>query len=355
MLESQYPQGFPPCSPHQITHTTSRRPSIRLFATSLIALSLAFVAPAQAQKEITLNSFKSSSLWPIWVAQKQGLFAKQGLTIKNMYTANSVAQMVGLIKGDFEIVTTALDNVIAYAEGEGAPQAPKDADLIAFLGGTNGALSLVGRPDIMSVKELKDRDLAVDAIATGFSFVLREILARNGLGLDDYRLIPFGNTGARWQALRENKAAAGLLTPPITQAAIAQGYSTLANAADVLGGYQGTVAAIRRDWAKANADVVIAFIRGYRAGLDWLEAPANKQAAIDILRAEITETTPAAATENYQLMVANPKGFDPGGRIDRAGAKEVFDLRRRYGPPGKAAVDVGRFFDESYFERAIRP
>jgi ABC-type nitrate/sulfonate/bicarbonate transport system substrate-binding protein len=341
-----------------VTTTIIRRNAVLRHSLSLLAasvLALAFAAPAQAQKTITLNSFKSASLWPLWAAGKQGFFEKQGLTVKNVYTPNSVDQMVGLIKGEFDMVTTALDNVIAYAEGEGAPGAPKDADLVAVLGGNNGALSLIARGDIKSAKDLKDKDLAVDAIATGYSFVLRDILVRNGLGVNDYKLIPFGNTGARWQALREGKAVAGLLTPPISQAAVTAGYTNVANAADVLGGYQGTVAATRRDWAKSNADTVVAFIRGYRAGLDWLKAPANKQAAIDVLRAEIPETTPVAAEQNYAQLVADPKGFDAGGRIDAAGARQVLDLRRRYGPQGKTGTDVGRFIDESYFERAIKP
>jgi ABC-type nitrate/sulfonate/bicarbonate transport system substrate-binding protein len=330
------------------------RNSIQLVAISFVVLS-AFVAPAQAQKEITLNSFKSASLWPIWAAGKQGLFEKQGLTVKNIYTPNSVDQMVGLIEGKFDMITTAFDNVIAYAEGEGSPQAPKDADLIAFAGGNNGALSLIARPEIKSIKDLKDRDLAVDAIATGFSFVLREILARNGLSVNDYKFVAFGNTGARWQALRDNKAFAGLLAPPLSQLAVAQGYPKFADAAEVLGGYQGTVAATRRDWAKSNADTVVAFIRGYRAGLAWLRAPANKQTAIEVLRAEIPETTAAAGEQNYAILVADPKGFDPGVKIDQDGAKQVLELRRRYGPQGKSGRDIGRFIDESYFERAAKP
>ena len=330
------------------------RNSIQLVAISLVALATC-AAPAQAQKEITLNSFKSASLWPIWAAGRHGFFEKQGLIVKNIYTPSSVDQMVGLIEGKFDLVTTAFDNVIAYVEGEGAPQAPKDADLIAFMGGNNGALSLIARPEIKSIKDLKNRDLAVDAIATGFSFVLREILARSLLGVNDYKLVPFGNTGARWQALRDNKAFAGLLTPPLSQVAMAQGFPNLADAARVLGGYQGTVGAARRDWARSNADTIVAFIRGYREGLAWMRAPANKRAAIDVLRAEIPETTPAAAEQNYAILVADPKGFDAGGKIDPDGAKQVLELRRRYGPQGKSGIEIGRFIDESYFERAARP
>src|SRR5262245_3839225 len=281
----------------------------------LLTLPLAFAAPLQSQRrEITLNSFKSSSLWPIWAAQQQGFFAKEGLTIKNVYTATSTAQMIGLIKGEFNMVTTALDNVIAYAEGEGAPNAPKDADLVTVMGGNNGALTLVARPRIRSAQELVGHDLAVDAISTGFSFVLQEMLAKAGVAPGSYKLVPFGNTGARWQAMQDGKAVAGILTPPLSLTAVAQGYSKLGEAADVLGGYQGVVAAARRDWAKANADTVVAFIRGYRAGLAWLKAPANKAAALAVLRAENAGMTEASAEENYAMLVANPQGFDPGGK-----------------------------------------
>jgi ABC-type nitrate/sulfonate/bicarbonate transport system substrate-binding protein len=319
-----------------------------------LALTLTSNAHAQTTKQITINSFKSSSLWPIWAAQKQGFFEKQGLVTKNVYTANSVAQMVGLIKGDFEMVTTAFDNVIAYAEGEGSPTAPKDADLVAFLGGNNGALSLVAIPRIKNTKELAGQDLAVDAISTGFSFVLQDMLAKAGVARGDFKLVPFGNTGARLKAMEDSKAVAGLLTPPFSLAAVAKGYSNLGGAAEVLGGYQGVVAASRRDWVKNNPDTVIAFIRGYRAGLDWLKAPANKQAALAILQAEVPETTPAGAEQNYAMLVVNPKGFDPGGRIDAAGAKRVLELRRQYGPQGKPGADISRFIDESYYERAVK-
>jgi ABC-type nitrate/sulfonate/bicarbonate transport system substrate-binding protein len=322
----------------------------------MLALAPLFAtgAAAQSPKQITVNSFKGSNVWPIWAAQQQGFFAKEGLAIKNVYTANSVAQMTGLIKGEFDMVTTALDNVIAYAEGEGAPNAPKEADLAAVLGGNNGGLTLIGRPGIKNAAEFAGKDLAVDAISTGFSFVLQDMLARAGVKQGSYKLVAFGNTGARLKAMDEGKAVGAILTPPLSLGAVMRGYANLGDAASVLGGYQGSVAAARREWAKANADTVVAFIRGYRAGLAWLQAPANKQGALAILRAEMPEVDQAGAEENYTIQVADPKGFDPGGKLDLAGAKEVLSLRRQYGPQGKPATDIGRFIDESYYERALK-
>jgi ABC-type nitrate/sulfonate/bicarbonate transport system substrate-binding protein len=326
-----------------------------LLILAVSSIALASMTPAHAQKTITVNSFKGSNVWPIWAAQRQGLFAREGQAIRNLYTVSSTAQMIGLIKGEFELITTALDNVVAYDLGDGSPDAPRDADLIAFMGGNNGALSLIARPGIGGAKELAGKDLAVDAVSTGFSFVLQDMLARAGVAPGGYKLVPFGNTGARLQAMRDGKAAGAILTPPLSLAAVAQGYVNLGDAAGVLGGYQGSVAAARRDWAKANADTVVAFIRGYRAGLAWLQAPANRQASLDILRAEVPETTAAGAEENYAMMVANPHGFDPGGKLDLAGAKQVLALRRTYGPQGRPAADVSRFVDEGYFERATKP
>lgn len=316
-----------------------------------------FLAPASAQDKTKLhvNAFKSASIWPLWAAQKIGAFDKQGLDIDLSYPHGSKPQMTGLIEGKFDIVGTALDNVIAYSEGEGAPGTPKNADLIAFLGGDNGSLVLAVQPTIKAVKDLKGKVLAVDAVSTGFSFVLREILAHNGLKADDYTLKPFGASKARFVALQDGSAAGAMLSPPYNLIAPASGFPAIAEASAVLGGYQGTVSAARRDWAKQHRDLVIRYIRAWRAGLDWLTDAKNEQAAIVLLVSKFPQTTPPLARATYEKMVASGKAFDPGAKIDMAGAKTVFDLRRRYGPQGKSTGDVSRFIDESYFNAAIKP
>ena len=103
-----------------------------------------------------------------------------------------------------------------------------------------------------------------------------------------------------------------------------------------------------------NADTVVGVIRAYRQGLEWLKSPANKEAAIAILRAELPETTQAAGEETYSFLVAAPKGFDVGGKLDLAGAKHVLELRRKYGPEGKTGTDIARFIEESYFAQAAK-
>jgi ABC-type nitrate/sulfonate/bicarbonate transport system substrate-binding protein len=329
-----------------------------IFIGATIAAMTAFLtqAPAVAQDKtkITVNSFNSATIWPLWAAIKIGAFDKEGLIVNSVYTRDSKSQMTGVVEGKFDIITTAFDNVIAYSEGEGAPGTPKNGDLIAFLGGNDGSLALIAQPEIASVKDLKGKEIAVDAISTGFSFVLREILARNGLKNDDYKFTAFGATGARWKALQEKKAAAGLLTPPFTLIAPSRGFKNISDASAALGGYQGSVSATRRDYAKQHPDVIVRYIRAYRAGQDWLLNPANKTEAIALLVHEFPQTTPPLAEATYKMLVASHKGYDPGAKIIMAGAKTVFDLRRKYGPQGKPIKDVSHFIDESYFNTAIK-
>jgi ABC-type nitrate/sulfonate/bicarbonate transport system substrate-binding protein len=326
------------------------------FAVAAFAATLTLTPPALAQQKtkITVNSFNSATIWPLWAAKKIGAFDKQGLTVESVYTRNSKSQMSGVIEGKYDIITTAFDNVIAYSEGEGAPGTPKDGDLIAFLGGNDGSLALIAQPEIKSVKDLKGKDLAVDAISTGFSFVLREILARNGLGPDDYKFTAFGATGARWKALQEKKTAAGLLTPPFTLIAPSKGFNNISNASEALGGYQGSVSAASRAWAKQHPDVIVRYIRAYREGQEWLLNPANKAEAIALLVHEFPQTTPPLADATYKMLVASGKGYDAGAKIIMAGAKTVFDLRRKYGPQGKSIKHVAHFIDESYFNQAVK-
>src|SRR3989442_6713538 len=86
----------------------------------------------------------------IWVAQEKGLFAKNGLEGKITPTPSSVFQLTNLIDGKFDIAMTAIDNLIAYREGQG--EVPRlGPDLFAFMGCDNGFLRLVTLPEAKSL------------------------------------------------------------------------------------------------------------------------------------------------------------------------------------------------------------
>jgi TRAP-type uncharacterized transport system substrate-binding protein len=114
-------------------------------------------------------------------------------------TPNSVFQLSNLIDGKFDIAMTAIDNVVAYDEEQGEAQTVANLDLVAFMGGDNGFLRLVTVPEVKTYADLKGKQLSVDALTTGYAFVLRKLLEEHGLASTDYELAKSGGVVERFE------------------------------------------------------------------------------------------------------------------------------------------------------------
>jgi len=139
--------------------------------------------------KITLNIFPGGFNWPSFVAQAKGFFAANSLEITLQATPNSVTQMTGLSRGEFQIAMTAVDNIVAYVEGQGEAPIGAQPEFFAFMGSDSGFLSLVAQREIKDWRDLQGKTLSVDARTTGYAFVLLEMLRRNGLAGDDYKIV----------------------------------------------------------------------------------------------------------------------------------------------------------------------
>ena len=320
---------------------------------ALLLVSCAPLPPAPP-KTVNLIVFPGGFNWPIWVAQEKGLFAKNGLEAKITPTPSSVFQLTNLIDGKFDIAMTAIDNLIAYREGQG--EVPKPGpDLFAFMGGDNGFLRLVTVPEVKSFGDLRGKTLSVDALTTGYAFVLLEILERNGLQKDrDYTTAAAGGVLQRFQALMEKKHAGTLLLSPFEVQAEARGFNRLANATDVLGRYQGLVGGARGAWAEQNRDAVVGYIRAFSDAVDWLYEPGNKDEAIAIFLKNLPNANAQAAQTAYKVLLSLTDGFQKKAKIDMDGVKTVLALRSKYGQPRKSLTDPTPYYDPSFYDAAMR-
>jgi ABC-type nitrate/sulfonate/bicarbonate transport system substrate-binding protein len=176
-----------------------------------VALTLLVGAPgslAQNLEPVSVIVFPGGFNWPIWAAEEKGYFAKGGIEVRLTPTPGSVFQLTGLIEGKFDIAETAIDNVIAYMEGQGEASVSVKPDLFVFMGGDSGLLSLTVLPEIKTYADLKGKTLSVDAMTTGYAFVLFDLLKRNGLSSGDYNLVRAGGVLERWEGLRNRRHAA---------------------------------------------------------------------------------------------------------------------------------------------------
>src|SRR5258708_5294678 len=145
----------------------------------LIALLIASCAIAQPAppKTVNLIVFPGGFNWPIWMAQEKGLFAKNGIEVRVTPTVSSVFQLTNLIDGKFDIAMTAIDNLIAYREGQGE-EPVLGRDLQAVMGGDTGVLRPVTLPEGSSYGPLRGKTLSVDARTTRDAFLLLQVLER---------------------------------------------------------------------------------------------------------------------------------------------------------------------------------
>ncbi|HEY4134389.1 MAG TPA: ABC transporter substrate-binding protein, partial [Alphaproteobacteria bacterium] len=250
-----------------------------------MATSLIVGGSASAQTKLDMVAFGGASNLPIWVAQDKGLFAKEGLEINLDRTPGSVAQMQNMMSGKYGIATTSIDNVVAYYEGQGDVKL-ENFDVVAVAGVHSGLNTVIARPEIKSYKDIRGKAVAVDALGTGYAFVLFKILEKNGLAFGkDYSVVAVGGGPERLQAMKENKAVAAVVSAPNDTEAKNLGYTLLDDAASALGGYQGSAYVVTRSWAKAHEKETVAWLRAIIAAHDYVFA--NKADSIKILQSRI--------------------------------------------------------------------
>jgi ABC-type nitrate/sulfonate/bicarbonate transport system substrate-binding protein len=329
------------------------RRSSFLASAAAVAAGVPRLGSAQTMTNLKVILFPGLATWNLWVGQTQGFYDNEHLSVAITPTPGSVYQFQHLSAGEFDFAFTAFDNLVGYDEGQGEVTLPKPADFACVLGGDSGFLELYVRPEIRSYDDLRGKALVVDAVNTGFSFVLRKMLSLKGLGSNDYTLVPVGNTQARMEKMLSGPDyAAGLLTPPLDSVADARGLKMLAKATDVVGHYQANCAMASRAWLAQNGDAMTRFIRAHVKATDWLMTPGNRDAALRIL-VDNTKVTPEAAAQIYAKMMDPVIGFAPKARIDIPGIRTVLELRNEYGIPKKTLGPPSKYYDDTYYRRAV--
>jgi ABC-type nitrate/sulfonate/bicarbonate transport system substrate-binding protein len=296
---------------------------------------------------LNVIAFPGASNWPLWAAQQKGFFAREGLGISLSITPNSVHMARELHAGRAQIALTSMDNVLAYARAEGEVSFGAPTDFFAFMSVDDGLLSLMAQPEYKDATQLRGQRLAVDALSTGYAFVLKEILARHGVAESEVEFVSVGTSKERFDALLEKRCAATLLNVPLCLAAESVGKSRFVRASTVVGAYQGVVAAARRSWARDHQTRIHAFIRGYDAGIRWLCAPENAAEARTIF-IESQSSLRNVADDAYRVLITE-RGLDRTLRLRYEAIETVMKLREKYGSRGKEPAPADDYIDDKYW------
>jgi ABC-type nitrate/sulfonate/bicarbonate transport system substrate-binding protein len=309
---------------------------------------------ASAAEALKVVAFAGASNWPFWACQQEGYFAKENIDVSLEFTPSSVELARNMMAGKYDLALAAVDNVVAYDEGQGEVDLGAPADFVALFGIDNGMLSVMASSDIADIKALKGQSVSVDAMTTGFAFVLREVLARNGVNENDVTWAKAGGGAQRLEALLKNEQKATLLNTPLDLVAEARGYKRLLRVREILGAYQGIMAWGRRGAVKEKNAALHGFTRAFYAGVQWIADPLNKERATTLLMAKMNGMPRPAAEKAYERLLDPADGIYRDLRIDRAGLKTVLDLRTKYAQPRKELIDIERYIDAAFLDAALR-
>jgi ABC-type nitrate/sulfonate/bicarbonate transport system substrate-binding protein len=305
-------------------------------------------AAARAQTHLKVMVFPGLQNLSIYAAEHNTLFARHGLAVELLYTPNSDVLRNGLAKGEHQIAHAAVDNAVAMAELTGA-------NIAIVTGGDNGFNRVFVQPEINSYADLRGKTVVVDAPNTAFALLLYKVLKDSGLNKGDYMVRPVGGTTARLEAMTKDKAnaAAGILNPPFSFRAAQAGLKDMGAAAKAIGSYQSDGAFVMRDWATANSDTLVRYIRAYVEGRRWALDPKNKGEAVALL-ADRLKLPAEIAAQSYAVATDPTEGMAKDAKLDMPGFNNVLKLRAEIeGQWGGTPPPAEKYLDLSYYEKAL--
>jgi hypothetical protein len=277
---------------------------------------------------LRIGTFTPSLL--IDLARSTGRLDRADLEVTEIPVLSSPAQFRSLEAGEFDVVMTSPDNVLAYRFLSANPLGRNlPVEIVAGIDRGLG-LSLCLAPSVTDVVDVRDRVVGVDVPGSGFAFVAFALLERAGLSRDDYKVESLGSTPRRAAALTAGTCAATVLNAGNELRAGASGCHVVSTVADI-GPYLGTVMAAlpaddatvagpRKRLAEAVIDTAHDIVTG-RLRREVLEAAGR------LLGLEHPE-----ALAHLECLLDRTHGLITDGNVDEASINTLIDLRRRHSP-----------------------
>lgn len=242
----------------------------------VLLLTSGLSASLRADDEIKLGLLSTGGdHWPIWVAEDQGYFKEQNLTLRQFQTDSIAKAIQALSAGSTDILfpTNTQGAVVAMA---------KKASIKIIAGDYTKALyDLISGPKYKKVEDLKGGTMGVINLTSGSTVLLQKILLAHGLKYPgDYDLLTVGGTPSRYAAVKKGAVAAAMVTIPTSFQAKEDGLNIVANISQYLPEYQFTVIAGNTNWMQSHRDQTVRFLMAIIKGMRFLNDPKNKNASI---------------------------------------------------------------------------
>ena len=272
---------------------------------------------------------------PHLIAERIGFFAQEGLEVHFDEATYAPDHNRGIAEGRWDFTLSSADTMIARTTTD-------CVDYLLFMQAEEGlTASLIGRPVITSLEQLRDKLLAGDPGDSNLDLIRTKILRSHGIRESEYRIEIIGSSPKRLEAFLQERVAAAMLTPPSTEKALAAGGVLLARAEDYVPNWPLTCGWTRRSWLESHRDLIVRFIRAWTSATDWLLKPENHKETIRLIVDKEHLDRPRAE-EAYVRVV-------PKARMNPQAFRGVMELRIEMGVYKPPFSPAERFYDASYW------
>jgi ABC-type nitrate/sulfonate/bicarbonate transport system substrate-binding protein len=325
----------------------------RVAVAAMLAMVMQTACGAQDASHATIalrlgfnaNSARNMAEVPGILAERKGFFAREGLAVTMVPLMGTTHMVAGLDDGSVDLTGTATPYMIEAAL--------KGSQAVAVLGGiANPIYSLIAKPEIRTIADLKGKLVAVSAPPDTITLSTRMLLAKGGLKDGDYRTREIIGSAQRGECLTAGICDAVPLGQPDDIVFMAKGFHKLGDSLEVIPQLQFNVIAAERSWAAQHKDAVIALARAFAESFRFLRGPAHREDAVKAV-VEATGVNEKIARAVLALYYDPDRGVMPKqGEINMAGMREVIALLAAAGSVGQPPPPPERFVDLQYLQAA---
>jgi ABC-type nitrate/sulfonate/bicarbonate transport system substrate-binding protein len=280
---------------------------------------------------------------PAWIALHAGLFAAEGLEVTIDHIEGIEEVNDRLRDGRAQLAYGVTEHVILDAESGGRQ---------VVIGGNVNRLpfSLIARPEVRRIEDLRGRRIGVSSIRAGSSSLIMKLLATRGLHYPgDYELVPCGPILARWELLRTGRIDAGLQGAPLDHIALDQGFVSLCDPREEVPHFQFTSLDTTSDWAAANRDLLLRFLRAFLRAHERFYADREGANAIAVRESGIEARYADRAWRDYTEAEIFPRD----GRASIPGVQALIETSALIRAlPSRARSRAEDYIDHAWIEEA---
>jgi NitT/TauT family transport system substrate-binding protein len=295
---------------------------------------------AQPLKTVTMaRTTGSIGMVPLEFAVNRGYFKKQGLDVQLITVRQSDVIIAATVGGELNFMDIIPTAILASVRG-----LPIRTIAVVL---KRAPYVLIGQPNVRSPEELKGKRIGVSSVGGMSAYLVREIIARNGLNPDrDVTFLAIGGTSARTAALFGGTIDAALVVAPDNYALERKGYRRLLMASDYVN-YPLSGVAASADFLAKNKSVAIYFLKGLMEGAKFTRE--NKGDSLSFIKSYL-KVPDEEAEKSYDFLIKEmPPDLLPEDAVIRAGmdfAKSALKLSPESVP------DISRVRDWSFVEAA---